>query len=657
MEPRLAEATAAYRKGRLGDAIDGARAVLVAIPDHAPALNLLGLAAARAGDTATALAAHARTAALQPADAQPPYRRAMILARGDQLSAALADFDTALARQPDHVGALFNRAVTLHRLGRLDEALEGVGRLLSVRPGQAAAWTLQANVLEALGRMPEAIAAEARGVALQPGEAAAQVRLGARLGRAGDGMAALAHIGLALSAAPADPAELLARAQVLQMQRRHEEALVDLEAALPSTSEPLAVRSAQATALTALGRWAEAQECRLTLLHALDAALAATPGDAALWRLRAAVLFELDRFEEALVACEATPPGADPAQALLQRGMLLFVTEREEEALVCYAQALALRPDAARIRFDASLHRLATGDMPAAWQDHEARWQTPDFPSERREFPQPLWLGQEPIAGRRVLLHAEQGLGDTLQFCRYAALVAARGAEVLLEVQPPLAGLMRSLAGPAQVLAQGERLPAFDLHCPLVSLPLAFGTTLATIPAAPAYLSASPERQAAWARRLGPAAGRRVGLVWACNSRHGNDARRSMPLAAAVPLLRLGLEVIGLQHEVPQRDRASLSAMPGLRLLGPECRDFEDTAALVSLLDVVVTVDTAVAHLAGALGRPVCILLAQPSDWRWLLRREDSPWYPRARLFRQERRGDWDGVMTRVAAHLSAGAA
>jgi hypothetical protein len=202
------------------------------------------------------------------------------------------------------------------------------------------------------------------------------------------------------------------------------------------------------------------------------------------------------------------------------------------------------------------------------------------------------------------------------------------------------------------VLAQGAPLPDFDLHCPLLSLPLAFGTTLATVPASPSYLAASAARLQVWRQRLGPASGRRIGLVWAGSSHHGNDRRRSMPLAAAAPLLGLGAEVIGLQHEVPERDRATLTSLPGLRMLGPECRDFEDTAALVSLLDVVITVDSSVAHLAGALGKPVLILLPQLSDWRWLLRREDSPWYPSARLFRQQGQGDWGGVIARVVAAL-----
>lgn len=650
----LASAAEAFSAGRLAEAMAAAQAVLATAPDEVAALRILGLSAAKAGQTHAALEAWRHAAALQPQEPDHPYRQAMILAREDALEEALAAFDAALARRPDHAGALLNRAVALHRLGRLPEALAGADRLLAAHPGREQGWTLRAQVLEAMGLMEEAITAQARATALQPGAAAAQTRLGALLGRARHFEAGLVHLGLALVIAPGDGEALLARGQQLQMQRRHQEALPDLQAALATGHEPQRTRHALAEALTALGRWAEAREHLVGVLAEIDGSLRERPQKMDLRRKRARLLIDLDRLEEALDELSGLQ-GEDEAQLLAERGHVLFALAREEEALRCHAQALALKPDAARTRFSASLYRLATGDLPAAWRDHEARWQTPDFPSARRDFPQPLWLGQEDIAGRRVLLHAEQGLGDTLQFCRYAGMVAARGAEVLLEVQPALVGLLRSLAGPAAVLPHGEKLPPFDLHCPLLSLPLAFETSLATIPGAVPYLVASAARRQEWERRLGPAAGRRIGLVWAGNSLHGNDARRSMPLAAAAPLLALGAEVIGLQHEVPERDRATLAAMPALRMLGPQCRDFEDTAALVSLLDVVVTVDTAVAHLAGALGRPVCILIAQPSDWRWLLGREDSPWYPTARLFRQERRGDWAGVIARLIEHLSAG--
>ena len=657
IETLLAQGVAAFRAGQLAEARRCAEAAQAAQPNRVEPLHLLARTLAKAGETAQALELWARAAALQPAQPEFPYRHAMLLVRADRIAESLHGFEEALRRQPDHASARLNRAVALHRLDRLPEALAQVAVLLGQKPGLAEAWTLRAQLLEGLGRRAEAVVAETRATALQPGVAAAQTRLSQVLLRAGEAEAALAHAALALAAAPDDPAALLARGLALQALRRHAEALSDLRAALPGASEPMAVEAALASSLVALGDWAAAQEIRLRSFAATEAALAAEPGDAALRNRRSLQLSQLDRLEETLEALDALPPDeATEPQRLLRRGVTLFGLQREEEALRCYAAAIALKPEEPRPHFDVSMHRLAMGDMPAAWAEYEWRWKVPDFPSARRPFTQPLWRGEALGPGRTLLLHAEQGLGDTLQFCRYAALAAARSeARVVLEVQPQLVGLMRRLAGPAQVLANGEPLPAFDAHCPLLSLPLAFGTSLETIPAPVPYLTSDPALREAWRRRLGPAGRRRIALVWAGNSANGTDLRRSMPLASAAALLGLDAEIIGLQMEVPARDEAALAAMPGLRMVGPDCPGMEPTAAVVSLMDAVVTVDTSMAHLAGALGRPVFVLLAQPCDWRWMLRREDSPWYPTARLLRQRVRGDWDEVIARLVPLLAQG--
>ena len=652
-EALLARGRAALREGRPAEAASCCERVLAAQPDEPAALTLLAKATARGGETEAALALYGRAAALRPGDAEPRYEAAMLLARQDRLEQTLAVFEAALALQPDHAGARLNRAIALHRLGRLAEALAGLDELLRLNPGLPAAWTARAAVLEAMRRMPAAIASEARAAALLPGKAAAQTRFASLLARAGDNDAARVHFDLALKLAPGDPAALLGRAQFWQSGWRHEEALADLEAVLAATPEDPAALAMLATSLTGLGRWEEARSYHARLLPLHDRAIAERPADRQLRARRASLFYQLDRFEEALADLEAVPPApSEAAQALVERAGLLFALGRGAEALECYAQALAREPDMPRAQFDMAMHRLALGDLPAGWAQYEWRWKVRDFPGRQRDLPRPLWLGQQDIAGKRLLLHAEQGLGDTIQFCRYAALAAARGAEVLLEVQPSLAKLMRGLAGPATILSHGDALPDFDLHCPLLSLPLAFGTQLHDIPAAVPYLGVTPARLDAWRQRLGPAQGVRVGLVWAGNSRNGNDHRRSMPLAAAAPLLGPGREVFGLMPDVPERDRASLAALPGLRMLGPACLDFRDAAAVISLMDVVVTVDTVFAHLAGALGKPVFVMLSHLADWRWLRDRADSPWYPTARLFRQQARGDWNGVVQEVAAAL-----
>jgi glutathione S-transferase len=272
---------------------------------------------------------------------------------------------------------------------------------------------------------------------------------------------------------------------------------------------------------------------------------------------------------------------------------------------------------------------------------------------QRRNFTEPLWLGREPLAGRTILLHAEQGFGDTLQFVRYAKRVSDLGATVLLEVQAPLKRLLSDIEGIAQVLARGEPLPRFDLHCPLMSLPLAFGTALSTIPADIPYLRAPADRVARWHARLGERRSLRVGIAWAGISLHKNNHQRSIALARFAALLAAsGIEFVNIQKDITPADAAALRGHANLIQIGDELRDFADTAAVISLLDLVVSADTSVVHLAGALGRPVWVLLPFSPDFRWLLGREDSPWYPTARLFRQPRFGDWESVLARVRDEL-----
>jgi hypothetical protein len=293
------------------------------------------------------------------------------------------------------------------------------------------------------------------------------------------------------------------------------------------------------------------------------------------------------------------------------------------------------------------------GQFAEGWRGFEWRWQQASWAPQRRVFGQPLWLGKEPLAGRTILLHAEQGFGDTLQFVRYAKLVARLDAVVLLEVQPPVKSLLSDVDGVAGTYARGEPLPPFDLHCPLMSLPLAFDTRLESIPAEVPYLHAPADRRALWRGRLKEKRSLRVGIAWAGSVLHKNNHQRSIAYDRFAALLATpGVEFISIQKEVAPRDAAALRAHANVIHLGDELEDFADTAAVVSLLDLVVSADTATVHLAGALGRPVWVLLPFSSDFRWLLEREDSPWYPTARLFRQPRLGDWDSVLARVQEEL-----
>jgi hypothetical protein len=306
-------------------------------------------------------------------------------------------------------------------------------------------------------------------------------------------------------------------------------------------------------------------------------------------------------------------------------------------------RALVQKPDFAQARFVESVARLTLGDF-SGWRGYEARWSVGLLASQRRSFTAPLWLGDGSLDGKTILLHAEQGSGDTIQFVRYAPMLAARGArKIVVEVQRELVRLLSGIAGIA-VVARGDVLPPFDCHCPLLSLPLAFATELATIPADIPYIAPADADRALWRQRL---PGRPlVGLAWSGARAHDNDLNRSLRFETLTPLLDLpGVTFVSLQHDVREGDAPLLRARPDVLALGTAFGDFADTAAAIAALDAVVAVDTAVAHLVGAMGKPLFLLLPFAADFRWLRERRDSPWYPTARLYRQPRFGDWDSVI------------
>ncbi len=388
-------------------------------------------------------------------------------------------------------------------------------------------------------------------------------------------------------------------------------------------------------------------------LRALNAAVALQPRDASLHYNRAVVLRQLEHLPAALAGYDdalALRP-AYP-QALANRANVLQDLLRLDAALQAYDAALAVRPDAPHVRLNQALCLLRSGDLARGWPRFEARHAVAGYQRRHYTGSAALWLGQTDLSGQTLLLYAEQGLGDTLQMLRYVPLLAARGARVLLHLPATLLPLARDLKGVSGCTALGQALPAHDLQCPMLSLPLAFETTLDSIPAATGYLQAGAARRAHWQQTLGTASGLRVGLVASGDPRHARDAQRSLGLAALVATLPADVQAFCLQHELRTADRHTLQEHLQVRAFGDELRDMADTAALCSLMDVVISVDTAVAHLSAALGRPTWVLLAHAPDWRWLLGREDSPWYNSVRLLRQTQPGRWDDVLLRVAEEI-----
>jgi len=385
-------------------------------------------------------------------------------------------------------------------------------------------------------------------------------------------------------------------------------------------------------------------------------AIASDPTNASSHSNLGNLLQQQERLDEA-IACyrRALALKPDFSQALNNLANALKARNGPADAIASYHGAIRLRPDDPEVHYNLGMALLACGDMAAGWEEYEWRWKTPQMSPARPQFAQPQWRG-EAAEGRTVLIHAEQGFGDTIQFCRYAPLVAARGFRVILEVPTPLRRLLRTLPGIDRFMVDGEARPPFDLHCPMLSLPLALRTTLATIPAAVPYLHADAALVSDWGARLAmlETRGPRIGLVWA-----GNPRKQLIAAAATDRRRSIRPELLTSFINVPERQFFSLQkdgpAPPEhFRLIDfmDEMADFADTAALIANLDLVISVDTSVAHLAAALGKPVWLLDRFDACWRWLTGRRDSPWYPGLRLYRQPRPGDWDSVLAEVTHDL-----
>ena len=457
---------------------------------------------------------------------------------------------------------------------------------------------------------------------------------------------ALRFLAAALKRNPRSVDVLSSHGLVLHLLGRIDEARSSYEAVLAIEPDNLDVLNRLGAALLHCGSPQEA-------LATLDRVLAQDPEHTEALGNRGNVLLKLNRPEEAIACYDAARRAVgDSARLLTNRAHALRRLDRPDEALADLRTAIALEPNHAEAQFELGMTQLALGDFEHGWAAYERRWDTGAFAVHRRDFTSPLWTGKQSVRDRTVLLHGEQGLGDTIQFVRYAAHVSRLGATVILEVQSELAALLAGLDGAERVIARGEKLPAFDFHCPLMSLPWAWKTHAINIAAEVPYIKAAASKAAAWTERL-PAGKPLVGICWAGRPSHHNDANRSIALARFAPLFDTpGVQFVSLQRDASTDDRALLRRFGNVLDFTGDFADFADTAALISQLGLVVSVDTAVAHLTGALGKSLALLLPFAADFRWLRGRTDSPWYPTATLFRQTRFGDWEGVIGQVRNHL-----
>jgi tetratricopeptide (TPR) repeat protein len=529
--------------------------------------------------------------------------------------------------------------------GRPDAAIGFLGKAILIRNDVAPAHAALGDALEQQGRLEDAGASYQQALALNPHDADTCVSLGTVWGRLGKLEEAAACFERALALAPDSANTHYNLGFAFEKQGK-------LDAALTHYERVLALAPHAAEALSATGRVLFALKRVEEALAVLERAVTLMPGNADAWNNRGTALLQADRPVESLASYDRVL-ALSPSHALawLNRGNALVRLKRREEALASFAQAQALKPDLAAAYLGESLCRLRGGDLRGGWEKYE--WRALIRPDLMRVFPSPPWQATEDIAGQAILLHSEQGFGDTLQFCRYVPMVAARGARVVLEVPPVLKRLLTTLDGVSDLRAQGEPLPDVDTQCPLLSLPRAFATSLETIPAQIPYLSVPDDAAVRWRARLRATPGPRIGLTWFGRVEHLGEIHRSIAPDLLTPLLSCGATVVSLQKDYRPADRAWLAAHPGVLDCSGELEDFADTAALAHEMDVIVTIDTATAHLAGALGLPVWILLSHIGDWRWMEGRTDSPWYPTAKLYRQTAVNDWRDVIARVADDLS----
>lgn len=566
--------------------------------------------------------------------------------RRGRLDEAKQAYGEILRAHPGHFDALHLSGLIAFQTGNAALAADLIAAAISANAGNAAAHSNLGKALMQLGRLDEAVASLDRAIAFRPDDAEVHYHRGVALQGLGRGEAALASYDRAIGLRP-DLAEAWNnRAVLLYGLKRARESLASADRALKLRPDYAEAYSNRGTALKDLGRLVDA-------VTDYDRALSIKPDLVETWSNRGNALRDLGHLDEALASYNrAIEIRADFAEAWNHRGVALHDLRRLDEAVASYDRAIAIKPGYADAHWNLAICRLLSGDFGRGWHGFEWRWKSGWLQEARRDFSRPLWLGAEPLNGKTILLHSEQGLGDTLQFCRYARLVSAAGARVILEVPRTLSGLLGTLEGVAQCVTRGSSLPEFDCHCPLLSLPLAFRTDASSIPAGSPYIQSDSARVAAWRDRLGAGTRPRVGLAWSGSATHRNDRNRSIALEDMLPLLEDRVEWVSLQKEVREGDAGLLASRTDIRHFGDDLHDFADTAALVELLDAIVSVDTSVAHLAGAMGKSVLILLPFNPDWRWLLDRDSSPWYPTARLFRQPAMGAWASVVRAVREEL-----
>ena len=640
-------AVAAFVSDRAADGAALLSRVFRIDPDHAPALVTLGDALAVKGEHEGAVAAFQRALAGRPDDAGLHNKLGVALGELARFDEAEAAYRRVLALDAQLTRACFNLAVLLAEQGRLTEAEEAYRAVIAREPAYRGAWLNLGNVLADQNRLGEAEMAYRRALDTDPDDPGLRCNLGAVLYRQGLLDEAIVQYRRALALAPDSVLALRLLGLILHEAGHLAEAADIYRRASALDPSDHVIASNLGACLSELGALDEA-------VAACESALLIKPDHASAWTNLGIVFEKQERIDDAVDAHRCAV-AADPAYARGHANLAVALRNAGaiDEALAVSHRAIALDPEQPLAQYNHAHFLLMNGDFGNGFEAYRWRRRCKTLSDGDPTFDEPEWQG-EPLDGRTLLLFAEYGLGDALHFVRYLQMVTAKGGRIILQVQPALASLLRQLPD-VTVVARGEKLPPFDLQLPLMSLPQIFRTTLDTIPADVPYLHPDPARLARWRAALAGVAALKVGVAWAGNPKHKGDRQRSLSAEALLPgLVMPGVQLFSLQKEPRPEDGPVLAALGGDVVdLAPALGDFADTAAAVASLDLVIAVDTSVAHLAGALGRAVWMLTPYALDWRWLRDREDSPWYPTMRLFRQRAPRQWDDPLMRVSAALA----
>ena len=569
-----------------------------------------------------------------PADGKQQLQSAMELHRKGASAQAKLLYEGILESQPDNFDALQLLGVLASQTKNYEASVALIAKAIAINPGQATVHSNLGFALKSLGRYAESVDSNLNAIKLKPDFADAHLHCGLAYLAMNRPLQAVDSFDQVIALRFNDAQAYCNRGVALAKLGRFEEAIASYQTAISFKPDFAEAHFNWGNALQSLHSYERA-------VAIYDQAIALRADYADAYTNRGNAFKELGRHQEA-VASYASAIARKPGnfEAYLNQGAAYYECLEIEKALACYDQSLQIRPDYAEAHWNKALALLLSGDFETGFKLHEWRWRCSTFTSKRRDFAQALWLGSESLEGKTILLHAEQGLGDTIQFCRYCVIVQALGATVLLEVQAPLIRLLSSLSGVSRLIRQGDPLPEFDFHCPLMSLPLALKTRTDSIPSAARYLASEPDKGASWKLKLGNRNKPRVGIAWSGSEQHKNDKNRSMALAELMRHMPTEYTYVSLQKESRDRDKAALNEF-NIAHFEEEIGDFSDTAALCDLMDLVISVDTSVAHLSGALGKSVCLLLPFVPDWRWLIERQDNPWYPSMKIYRQDSTRQW----------------